>query len=256
MVLGQAEVVYDLAKPAPPEMNGFVVFGSIHSHNTMGAFHSGTDNSDEFKFDGLHITIGKLDATSPEYACRWILGGKVFTASIADVLGVAATGDPPSANVLAQWQAPPSIALGWEESLIDYRSLCGKGTTAFSPSPSKAAEASVEALTGEAELDDLPINGNYTKALDTVLSRLRAKDMSDLSPQDCLLVMLHVADPTVFECVWSDPELLYVVRKSRKAARSLINWARRKDHEAGAFTKLRSRLLSKYKGNYANIVGA
>lgn len=39
----------------------FILVGSIHSHSSMGAFHSGTDTSDEEKFDGIHFTIGKVD---------------------------------------------------------------------------------------------------------------------------------------------------------------------------------------------------
>jgi hypothetical protein len=35
--------------------------GTIHSHCDFGAFHSGTDTSDEASFDGLHITIGHVD---------------------------------------------------------------------------------------------------------------------------------------------------------------------------------------------------
>lgn len=38
-----------------------LLVGSIHSHASMSAFHSGTDVHDEEKFDGLHITIGKVN---------------------------------------------------------------------------------------------------------------------------------------------------------------------------------------------------
>ena len=54
------------------EKDGFTLVGSIHSHGQMGAFHSGTDDEDEYNFDGLHITIGRVN-TGPEYACRFIM---------------------------------------------------------------------------------------------------------------------------------------------------------------------------------------
>ena len=39
---------------------GFLLYGTIHSHANMGAFHSGTDIRDEENFDGLHITFGRM----------------------------------------------------------------------------------------------------------------------------------------------------------------------------------------------------
>ena len=40
------------------EMKNFLCVGTIHSHCDFGAFHSGTDISDEEDFDGLHVTFG------------------------------------------------------------------------------------------------------------------------------------------------------------------------------------------------------
>lgn len=45
---------------ANERVDGYQLVGSIHSHSSMGAFHSGTDITDESAFDGLHITIGSL----------------------------------------------------------------------------------------------------------------------------------------------------------------------------------------------------
>ena len=43
-----------------PEMDGdgWTIAGTIHSHCNSSAFHSGTDESDEKEFDGIHLTIG------------------------------------------------------------------------------------------------------------------------------------------------------------------------------------------------------
>ena len=38
-----------------------LMLGSLHHHCKMAAFQSGTDNSDEHDFDGLHFTVGSLD---------------------------------------------------------------------------------------------------------------------------------------------------------------------------------------------------
>jgi hypothetical protein len=46
---------------ATKTIKDFQLIGSIHSHSSMSAFHSGTDVGDEKNFDGLHMTIGKVD---------------------------------------------------------------------------------------------------------------------------------------------------------------------------------------------------
>jgi len=78
-------VDYDATKVHldPEKFKGFELFGSIHSHASMAAFHSGTDDHDEFKFDGLHITIGGLDTPNHSYACRWLCNGKPYTATLS-----------------------------------------------------------------------------------------------------------------------------------------------------------------------------
>ena len=52
--------------------SGYVCVGTIHSHCEMTAFHSGTDDHDEYNFDGVHITIGKV-ISGPEFAQRFIV---------------------------------------------------------------------------------------------------------------------------------------------------------------------------------------
>lgn len=52
--------------------NGFLCVGTIHSHCEMSAFHSGTDDHDEYNFDGVHITIGKV-LSGPQFAQRFIV---------------------------------------------------------------------------------------------------------------------------------------------------------------------------------------
>jgi PRTRC genetic system protein A len=40
---------------------GYVFIGTMHSHSSMSAFHSGTDIGDEAQIDGIHITFGDVD---------------------------------------------------------------------------------------------------------------------------------------------------------------------------------------------------
>lgn len=94
-----ASVAYDIAKGATyvvednlevgldnlPEGEWSQV-GSIHSHASMSAFHSGVDDKDEFGFDGIHITIGGFNKPVHEYACRVMFGKKDFKKSLEEVV--------------------------------------------------------------------------------------------------------------------------------------------------------------------------
>ena len=56
-IVGSASVEYK----ANMTIKDHILIGTIHSHSSMSAFHSTTDVNDEEKFDGIHITIGKVD---------------------------------------------------------------------------------------------------------------------------------------------------------------------------------------------------
>ena len=49
----------------PPQ--GWTYAGTSHSHNTMGAFFSGTDNISELNCPGFHVVIGNIDHEKHEY---------------------------------------------------------------------------------------------------------------------------------------------------------------------------------------------
>jgi hypothetical protein len=53
---------------------GYRIFGTIHSHCDFAAFHSGTDDADEVKQDGLHITVGNCNS-GWTYSQRWGVSG-------------------------------------------------------------------------------------------------------------------------------------------------------------------------------------
>lgn len=72
--VGAASITYD--RKATRKIEGCIRVGSIHSHASMGAFHSGTDTDDEVSFDGIHITIGNLNLDAPTFASRIMINGK------------------------------------------------------------------------------------------------------------------------------------------------------------------------------------
>lgn len=59
-----------------PTIAGAINVGTAHSHHTMTAFHSGVDENDQAKYDGLHITFGKITDINPEIDARVFCDGK------------------------------------------------------------------------------------------------------------------------------------------------------------------------------------
>ncbi len=56
-------------------IENYAMIGTIHSHGSMSAFHSGTDDKDEEHFDGLHITLGDLNEENPSISASIVANG-------------------------------------------------------------------------------------------------------------------------------------------------------------------------------------
>lgn len=95
-------VSYDM-KDLPTEIDGYRLFGTIHSHAAIAAFHSGTDDADEMNFDGLHITIGNVDQPNKSYSARWIFSKTKFKCDLAKWIAV-----PPGEEANPDWLAKVS----------------------------------------------------------------------------------------------------------------------------------------------------
>lgn len=70
-IVSPASLEYSLDKT----IEGFRLIGTIHSHGSMSAFHSTTDVHDEEGFDGIHITIGKVDSDNFEVSTSIVVNG-------------------------------------------------------------------------------------------------------------------------------------------------------------------------------------
>lgn len=57
---------------------GFNLVGTIHSHCDFEAFHSGIDVHDERDFDGIHITIGRIDQAYFTISCSVVVNNNRF----------------------------------------------------------------------------------------------------------------------------------------------------------------------------------
>ncbi len=63
-----------------------VLMCSIHSHGSMSAFHSGTDSDDEKNFDGLHITLGKMNHDVMDISASIVTNGSRFMVNPLDYI--------------------------------------------------------------------------------------------------------------------------------------------------------------------------
>jgi PRTRC genetic system protein A len=71
---------------------GDIIVLDIHSHNTMGAFFSGTDNADDR--NGIYYSgvVGKLNMLTPELVWRFNIGAEKRTALVTDIFEVEVLG--------------------------------------------------------------------------------------------------------------------------------------------------------------------
>ncbi|MBI5654150.1 hypothetical protein HZC53_00630 [Candidatus Uhrbacteria bacterium] len=67
--------------------NGFMLVGTIHSHGSFGAHHSGTDVHDEESFDGVHVTYGDVGSELISVVASLAVSGCRFQLEPERVLG-------------------------------------------------------------------------------------------------------------------------------------------------------------------------
>ncbi len=93
---------YAVRYESVPRPEGFVRFGTIHSHADLPAYASGLDCDDERYEDGLHIVFGNFGTRRISVAAAFVAGGTRFEVSAADVLEDA---DVPTRGARVEWIA-------------------------------------------------------------------------------------------------------------------------------------------------------
>ncbi len=72
---------------------GYVLAGTVHSHGKMPAFHSSTDDDDEYTFDGIHITIGNFERFKNQtFSCRFIMKDTQYKMKLEEITDYANPG--------------------------------------------------------------------------------------------------------------------------------------------------------------------
>jgi len=103
----------DWTSPGPAP-TGWFLAGSFHSHGRMGAFHSGTDDHDEMSWNGVHVTVGKIDSPRPEYACSVVFGGKRHRVELEDLVAPSMPVSFPEGwlGQVRKYVPPPATLIG------------------------------------------------------------------------------------------------------------------------------------------------
>ena len=61
----------------------WLYFCTVHHHCSASAFQSGTDEENERNQDGLHLTVGRMDADRHDLHARFYLGGNCFAPDLS-----------------------------------------------------------------------------------------------------------------------------------------------------------------------------
>lgn len=105
----------------------WLYFGTVHHHCSTSAFQSSTDEQNEWNQDGVHITVGRMDADQHDLHARLYLGGNCFEPdmSLFWPVGADLAARVPSGmhNELAQFQMCGKVTVdfpdAWRTNLIE-----------------------------------------------------------------------------------------------------------------------------------------
>jgi hypothetical protein len=105
----------------------WLYFGTVHHHCAASAFQSDTDAANECRQDGLHVTVGRMDAERHELHARFYLGGNRFAADLSRFWPVApdlAARVPPALHdELARFEMGESVDAtfpdAWRHNVIE-----------------------------------------------------------------------------------------------------------------------------------------
>lgn len=106
---------------------GYTRIGTIHSHASMSAFHSGTDQHDEEGWDGLHITLGKMNQEYFDISCSVMSNKERFMVNPVDYIeGVELTEYEPVSKYQSyryvggvREEIKPQPLLGWKVNTVE-----------------------------------------------------------------------------------------------------------------------------------------
>lgn len=107
----------------------WLYFGTVHHHCSASAFQSSTDEQNERGQDGLHLTVGRMDAEHHDVHARFYLGGHCFEPDLSRFwpvdAGLAAMVPPGMLHELARFQMGAKITVdfpdAWRANLVEVK---------------------------------------------------------------------------------------------------------------------------------------
>ena len=108
----------------------WLYFATVHHHCGASAFQSGTDEANERNQDGLHLTVGQMDAERHDLHARFYLNGNCFSPDLSRFWPVdpaLAEQVPPTLHdELARYQMGEKVVVdfpeAWRKNVIEVRS--------------------------------------------------------------------------------------------------------------------------------------
>lgn len=112
----------EIVKKVP---KGLICFGTCHSHASMGAFFSATDDGDDKSNTGYQIVIGKVNGTNVETKCRLTLPGQTIDKTLGEVVEDVE-------DTFPEIQVPDIISkTGYSNGTANYHGGAGYGCYAY-----------------------------------------------------------------------------------------------------------------------------
>jgi hypothetical protein len=108
----------------------WLYFATVHHHCSASAFQSGTDEANERNQDGLHLTVGRMDAERHDLHARFYLNGNCFAPDLSRFWPVdpalAEQVPPTMHDELARFQMGEKVVVdfpdAWRKHVVDVRS--------------------------------------------------------------------------------------------------------------------------------------
>lgn len=105
----------------------WLYFGTVHHHCSASAFQSSTDEQNEWNQDGLHITVGRMDAEQHDLHARLYLDGNCFEPDLSQFWpidpGLTAMVPSGMLNELARFQMGGKVTVdfpdAWRTNIVD-----------------------------------------------------------------------------------------------------------------------------------------
>jgi hypothetical protein len=176
----------------------WLYFGTVHHHCSASAFQSSTDERDEWNQDGLHLTVGRMDAEHHELHARLYLDGNCFEPDLSRFWpvdpGLAAMLPPAMHDALARFQMGAKVTVdfpdAWRTNLVEVKTERRPSVPELRWELEQTGRGTSQRFRLEDALEDIhrrsAHNGITEQQWLAELGRLAADDVSHVLIEACL----------------------------------------------------------------------